>query len=241
MLGYSLGDINVRAAMEWSRSFRGTHGIELSSEQGVVIQALYTTVNVPPAPYIGPNGEWVLEVSDLASFLEELADRRDHLSDALASTRAALENFLSNPSIAAAVANDGPERASFLQILERALPFAQATRLIDFLNRALDPIWNKAREIFGFYYYDVYLKLLIDILARIEVGQCNPALLSYLADALDRVGWYIDPAKPAATAWAATDTWLTLHSRISANLKHELRSYAEINNKIGLTKILRLT
>jgi len=59
MLGYKLGDINVRAAMEWSKSFMGSDRLRVSSEQGVVIQALYKPENPKDEPYRGVNGELV--------------------------------------------------------------------------------------------------------------------------------------------------------------------------------------
>ena len=40
MIGYALGDINVRAAIEWSRSFRGEQGLRLPAWQGRVFHAV---------------------------------------------------------------------------------------------------------------------------------------------------------------------------------------------------------
>jgi hypothetical protein len=238
MLGYALGDINVRAAIEWARSFRGSHGLRLSPGQGLVIQALYNPRSPQPDPFQGPNGEIVLEIADLPSFIEELAARRTELAEVLQSVRTSITTFLADPGNATAVAAAGPSRTTFLNIVERALPFSQATQMIDFLNKALDPIWAQARADGGFGYYDVYLRLLIDILEKIDVDHCSPSLLVYLADAMERTGWYIDPRKSAGTAWAATDTWLTDHTRLRANLKRELMSYALANGKSGLTKMM---
>ena len=224
LLGYALGDINVRAAMASSRSFKGSGGLRLSSIQGLVIQALYNPAAPKPEPYYGENGELIVEITSIPAFLKELADCREAVDASLAAVREAINNFLANPKNAEDVASPGTSRDTFLVILEKALPISQPTRLIEFLNRALDPIWEKARQDGGFEYYNVFMSLLVEVLARIKPADCNPSLISYLAEALENIGWYIDPEKKRATAWTATDTWIANHGRLAAELKRELRS-----------------
>jgi hypothetical protein len=237
MLGYALGDINVRAAIEWSRSFRGEHGLRLAAWQGRVFHAVRKTAP-RRNPYFGPDGQIVLEISDVAEFLEEIGSQRAKFEEWLNNLKIIIQEFLANPTNAVAVANDPAIRGEFLKIIENSLSHCQPARMIDFLSRVLDPIWAKAREDMGFEYYDTYLKLLLDILERIKLRSANPGLLFYLGDALDKVGWYLDNRKLPGSAHAATDTWLVGHVRIPDEVKRELKSYADAYDRNGLSRAL---
>jgi hypothetical protein len=238
MLGYALGDINVRAAIGWSRSFRGDQSPKLRSWQGRVFHAV-RKVEPNPKPYFGPDGEIVLEISDVVELLEELGKQRGLVEGVLGSIRTSIQSFLADPQNAAIVASDRAKREEFLSIIEKSLMYCQPTMMIDFLSRALDPIWAKARRDSGFEFYDTYLRLLIDLLARIRIRSVNPVIVFYLGDALDRVGWYLDKAKPFGSAHAATDTWLAEHKQINDEVKHELNSYAVAYEKHGLIRALQ--
>ena len=239
MLGYALGDINVRSAMEWSRSFRRDDRVRRAREQGTVVQALYRPENAGEAPYVGSSGEIVVEISDVAAFLRTIGDARDQQQAALGAAIGRIREFVANPANATAVADEGsPERQMFLDIVTVALPFAQTTRIIQFLSVVLAPIWSRARADGGFAHYATYLSLLIDVLAKIEFADCYPGLIRYLADSLDKVGWYISDRMVRGGAWAASDIWRNRHRRISDALKRELRSYAEANELGGLTNML---
>jgi SIR2-like domain len=177
MLGYALGDMNVRAAMEWSRSFKASQGLQLSRGQGVVVQALYVPDSPRAEPYIGPNGEFVVEIADISAFLTELSVRRTDLDSRLKIVKLNIDQFLSNPQTAVAVGDSGPERAQFLNILDQALPYAESTKVLEFLDMVLDPIWERARMDGGFAYYDIYMHLLLDVLEKIRVEASSPALI----------------------------------------------------------------
>jgi SIR2-like domain len=237
MLGYALGDINVRAAMEWSRSLRGEREWRLSDWQGRIYHVLK---NDPPAdaPYLGRNGEIVLEISDLAEFLEKIGSLRRQFENIAHARRNSAQAFLDEPANAPAVSTNSAKRSEFLRLVRDSMSFCSPTEMIDFLSRALDPIWEKARQEKGFTYYNTYLALLLDVLERVTIRSGNPNLLFYLGDALDRVGWYLDPKKSSGTAFEATDTWMSQHHRIPDELKRELRSYARAYERRGLEQAL---
>jgi hypothetical protein len=127
----------------------------------------------------------------------------------------------------------------FLDILDQALPFAQSTKVLEFLDMVLDPIWEKAREDYGFEHYDTYLRLLLDVLERMRVESYSPTLLVYLAEALDRVGDYISSrSREIGAAWEASRTWKAEHSRLTPELRRELHSLANAHLLFGLTRML---
>jgi hypothetical protein len=237
MIGYALGDINVRAAIEWSRSFRGEHGLRLPPWQGRVFHAVRKQ-HPRKKPYFGPNGEIVLEISDVTEFLEEVGLQMSNVEQWLENLKKSIREFLANPANAGAVAVDANRRAKFLKIIEKSLSYCQPATMIEFLSRVLDPIWTQARQDQGFEHYDTYLQLLLDIFEKINLRSANPVIVVYLADALDKIGWYLNIAKVPGSAHAATDRWLAEHDRIKAEMKRELKSYADAYERHGLIRAL---
>lgn len=237
MLGYALGDINVRAAIGWSRSFQTSDGVRLPPWQGRVFHAV-RKASPTSDPYVGPDGEVVLEISDITSFLEEMGAKRRVFDAWLQQFQASIDAFLADPENAATVATDPVKRAKFLEIVSRGSRFSSPTKMVEFLSQVLDPVWVKARENGGFAHYDTYMTLLIDVLEKIKVGSAGPLLIFFLGDAVDKIGWYLDKDKSAGSAFAATDTWLAQHQRVAMGLKSELKAYADAYGKVGLLRAL---
>ena len=106
------------------------------------------------------------------------------------------------------------KRKEFLAIVNQGLWYCDSRILIAFIERALDPIWTKAKQPNAFEYYTQYVILLIDILSQLSLAHARPGIVSYLADALDKIGAYIDPGKSLGSAWEATDHWQREHIRL---------------------------
>lgn len=241
MIGYSLGDMNVRAAMEWSSSFRtGIAALRLDSHEGLVVQALFVGNREPnPEPYQGPSGAWVVEVDDIVGFLEEMGAIRFRRLEEQSRVQEEIRCFLGGEGNAAAVADaTSVPRQRFLAILEEAMRI-DAAQVETFLDAALEPIWDRAWAPGGFPFYDQYLRLLLDILTRTRV-EVGPSILAFLADHLDRVANYIEPERPRAggVAWDATRTWLGRRDEIPTPVLQELRSFAEAYGRWQLVRLL---
>jgi hypothetical protein len=67
ILGYALSDMNVRSALDLSRSFGMLH-------RKPMIQIQWVPSSPNDAPYTSPIGTEVLEATDIASLLDEVAD-----------------------------------------------------------------------------------------------------------------------------------------------------------------------
>ena len=237
MLGYSLGDINVRSAMEWSRSFRGSSSLRLHPYQGIVVQALWTPSPCAD-PYTGSNDEFIVEISDVTAFLEELAIARLRIDGSIRQTTADIHQFLSDTTNAMGVATDAAKKADFLNIVQHAMPYCSTSRLIDFMAQVLDPVWVLTRENGAFSYYDLYLSLTLDILARLTLTSANPNLVRYLGKSLNRVGSKINPLKPLGSAHDATDRWIADHRMIPSAVARELRLFSMEADNGGLARML---
>lgn len=232
-LGYSFGDINVKSAVAWAKSFK-----EGRTAQALV-QALYVK-NIPKPPYLGSNGEIVLEINDIPSFLTEISQAIDSSNKERKTVEEAVRNLLAQDANIENLLSSSEMRDKMSQILVSILPLTQISDVINFFNKALEPVWGKARTVGGFRYYAVYLNILISIAKNIKVEECSPVLINYIADALDRVGTYIDHEKKPGSSYIATDTWLARHKEMSGSLKTEFRSYAENNGKKDLIRMLDL-
>lgn len=68
-LGYSLGDMNVLSALDWSKNIY-TRENEYPHE---IVQAVWTS-SPKEEPYKDENGNIIIEISDLEKFLEEIVD-----------------------------------------------------------------------------------------------------------------------------------------------------------------------
>jgi len=238
MLGYALGDINVRAAMEWSKSFKGSDRLRLSCEQGIVIQALFKPEDPREEPYAGANGELVLEVPSLRSFLRQLAEKRTSMQEDRDRVREKFDRFLSNPDNAEQLPSDRRKRDQFLEMLKADMPLLRTTAIVEFLSQTLSLVWEKASQPNAFEFYNIYMSLVLDVLIATKSASCPPALFCFLADALDRVGFRIDADKGLGSAFAATDTWIMRRKEIAPRVMAELRSYASAYKKRGLRRAI---
>lgn len=239
MMGYSLGDINVKNALEWSRAFKDEWGLRVEPHQSTVVQALYKSGPTNPDPQLGLSGEVIVEVRDLLMFLQEIAQaiakrRSDHES-----CKALLGNWL-DASLAEKVADDPAARQEFLQLLARLPRSYDLPTVIRFLGSVFDPIWEMARIDGGWVHYDRFLNVLIDALENIPAKDIHPSLLSYLAEQLDELSSFIDPdgVKQRGTSFAASRTWQERKGRIPLEMRNALAEFARSRSRFSLLALL---
>jgi len=234
LIGYSLGDINVRAAMEWSRSFRKDE--QGQTPAGRVIQAFFTS-KPSGHPRIGPNEEIIIETGDVPALLEEIGSAANNLSSWDAYLQSDFQQFFASAN-PIEIAEPGGTRDRFLEMVEHAVGDIASEDFIAFVKRALDPIWEQARKAGGFGYYKEFLSVLMAVLAKLKYRDANPNVIAYLAIELDRIGGYFDERERAATAWHATRLWKGDAPTLDPHLLRELRSFAVANNLYGLISMM---
>jgi hypothetical protein len=141
LLGYALGDINVRAAMEWAQSFRGTKGLSLQPPHGVVVQALFTDAP-SDQPRVGPGGEIILEINDIPDLLEEIGMESSQID---AYEEYEIQELRESLDVANAekISEPGATRDQFLTVIEHSVGAVPVTNLIDFLSAARLPFGQK--------------------------------------------------------------------------------------------------
>jgi hypothetical protein len=242
MLGYSLGDINVRAAMKLSRSIPMNGGFTLQPYQGLVIQALYTPGRMPrPDPFYGPNSEIIIEVGDILILLQEILGRINIWNQFFSSHQQAFVNATTDPQLSSKLATDENLRRSFIQALKVVPRAYQARRVVQLLHNALEPTWNLARQHGNWEYYTVFMNLILDIFSNIDARQMHPILFEYLAYRLAEISNYIDPSDTQVRygmAWSATQLWRKRKNEIPTPTISMLKAHARNNQYTALDQLL---
>jgi len=238
MLGYSLGDINVRSAIEWSHTFQGSASLKLNSQQGLVVQAL--RVSWPPRsqPYFGPNGEIIVEIADLGAFLLELGNERERFFKEEQTSADLIQDFLSTPTNALEVPTNKKTRDLFHIVLADALSYCSSSSIISFISQVLEPVWNSSRQFGAFQHYDTYVRLLIDIVCKLSLQPFRPNLMRYIAGSFNRVGPQIDTRRTSGSAFAASDRWFRDCATIPKPVARELRLLSEEAGNEGLRHMI---
>jgi hypothetical protein len=240
MLGYSLGDLNVRTAMQLARSYSEDQDLRLRSYEGVVVQALYVPKNPNPEPYRGTNNEIIIETSDLLSLLTEVNAAVQARRKSFRKARRVITSVLQDPKGPKKLVDDNELREAFIGAL-RAFPRSyQASHVVDCLRTALEPVWIAARKDQGFPYYNVFLSFILDVLGGIEVRLLHPIFIEYLAEGFSRIAQYLDPDGPkhVGNAYDATDTWRRRRSELPSDAVQMLNRFARNNHDTKMELIL---
>ncbi|MFY0522790.1 SIR2 family protein [Archangium gephyra] len=243
MLGYSGGDINVRSAMKLARAYAEDRDLELQRYQGLVVQALYVTDRAPRSePYRGLNAEVIIEISDILQFLEEVRDAKAARKAEFRKTRRIINKVLEDDDGAEKLVGDVALRKEFVKAL-RAFPRSyEAGRVVEFLRRALNPLWNRARQRGNWHYYNAFVDFLLDVLEGINLRKLHPILSEYLSESFSDIAWYLEPGKQPPSvkgkAWDATDTWRQRRSSLSSESVDELKRYARNNGNSAMALLL---
>ena len=240
MLGYSLGDVNVQTAIEWSRTFKNERGLKVEEYQSIVIQALFVRDDPKEQPYYGTNGEVIIETSDLAEFLCEIREQIIDRKEEHEASRALFQEWLEEEKSASVIANDEDARGEFVEAIKKFPRSYDVQMLIKFLSDVLEPIWTEARQDMGFEHYDHFLNILLDILENIPVKDTHPSLFAYLAEKFNDVAYYMKPdgTRSRGTSWDATATWQRRKAAVPNRMKKELINYARRHHRYRLRNLL---
>lgn len=244
VLGYSLGDMNVLSALDWSKNI---YTIEDEFPYDIV-QVLWT--NSPkPQPYYDVNGNIVIETNDLEKFLNELVSQIVEKQHALDLDMKELNRYIEllesnsehNRRIRQRfIDNDDNYRIKLLDLLS-VFEYHMISPYIQFLTECIGEIWSKSSEDGAFEMYDKYLKIIMDIIIHYEFKKMPPRLFQILSDALDKVMRYVGETtntRIKGEAWEATVTWHENKSRIPLEMLNELYLYASQNGLGSLRRKL---
>jgi hypothetical protein len=239
MMGYSLGDINVKNALEWSRAFSTNWGLEAEPHQSLVVQALFKPAPDTMNPYFGKNGEVIVEMHDILTFLTEISEVVEARRSEHDESKELLKSWLVSGR-AESVADDPSARQEFLDLLGRFPRSYDVQTVIRFLESVFDPIWESARETGGWEHYDRFLQVLFDALKAIPVVRIHPLLLSYLAERLDEISYFVNPRgeKELGTSFAASKSWQRRKDELPEEMRKALCEFGRDRSRQSLLALL---
>lgn len=241
VLGYGLGDINVLSALDWSKNIY-TNRNEYPHE---IIQAFWTQ-DPKLEPYRDENGNIIIEISDIGSFLDEIIEyikiEEDKYSEKIGNLNKIIGNLKEdNEEFIHNFKYNGVFRVELIDLLTE-FEYIMIDPYIDFLVKCIDEIWSNARCDGGFEFYKIYINILLDIIINYPYRNMPPKLFKILCNKLDDVLNYISLSPNISyygQAWGASQSWHSRKINIPYDMKKELYCYSKTNRLIKLKSFLK--
>ena len=107
---------------------------------------------------------------------------------------------------------------------------------MELYTKAIEETWIRSAPNGAFEAYNENLKILLDLLEKIELSSMPPALLESLAFHLNRVGYYVGTQKGESRS--AYSTWMSRKVNIPFTTIQELGLIAKSRRYNNLTHLL---
>ncbi|MBA3927785.1 SIR2 family NAD-dependent protein deacylase [Listeria rustica] len=246
VLGYSLGDINVLSAIDWSKNI-GSGDIDYP--HGVIQILRIEKPNIPKEyAYRDENENIILEIDDLSSFFKQLTEYINDKQVEAALNSKILEDLAErlskdNEDFMESFINSEDTRRILLQALWQS-EYLMIIPYIQFLNNCLDKVWEGTYVKDAFYMYEKYLDIILDILIFYPYEKMPPKLFQITMDALDKVLRYVDKSASDRTpgnSWSANACWHRRKKDIPEATRTQIFQYAEKNQLRTLNQLIDST
>jgi hypothetical protein len=235
IIGYSLGDVNVLTAVDWTKNVYSGQRTNYPHE---IIQLLFKK-NPKDLPYRDRNDILIIEFDNLKIILNEIAksvveEKEIELENdnILHELNGILEN--PEPSNIENFIDDEIFRKNIIEIIAKN-NIKLISGFLELFSRAIDKTWERAKPNGAFKAYNDNLTLLLDIVENIELSKFPPALLESIAYNLDRVAYYVGTS--LGESRAAYNTWIKRKVHISDETKNELQNIARARNYYRLMNL----
>lgn len=207
MVGYSLNDLNVLSAVDYSQN---VYTNVSASFKTPIIQLLYKK-HPNSEPYID-NNIIIQEIGDLSDYLSELInyvkryksiigkktnDVKKHMEFFTNADDRDIENFIENKE-------NRQEIFDLIKSIDYEFWYIYPS-YIAFLSKSFGVLWDKAHVQNAFSYYCDILDLLLDIIENIDYEKVPFNLLEFLIGHFKEISYSI--GKSSGQSWAAKDLW----------------------------------
>lgn len=241
VLGYSLGDMNVLSALDWSKNLY-TRENEYPHE---IIQAVWTS-SPKEQPYKDENGNIIIEIDDLEKFLEEIVDfilEEKELYDSRLKELNDLVGLLDgdDKELVDKFKTSKEFRLKLLELLSE-FEYNMIYSYIEFFSRCIDNVWKETAYPGAFYAYDVYLEIILDVIINYDYCKMPPRLFQVIAKALNKVLLYVSNDSSSlyyGDSWDATRRWHSKRKDIPVDMRKELYQYAKQNELTRICSLLK--
>lgn len=207
MVGYSLNDLNVLSAVDYSQNVYTNVSATFETP---IIQLLYKKYP-NQEPYID-NNIIIQEIGDLSDYLSELIDyikRYKSIIGKKSNEVKKLLEFFTNANendLSTFISNKNNRQRIFNTIKSIDFEFWYIyPSYMAFLNKSFGILWDKAHVQNAFSYYRDILDLLLDIIENIDYEKVPFSLLEYLIEQFKEISYSI--GNTAGQSWAAKNLW----------------------------------
>jgi len=238
MIGYNLGDFNVLTAMDWSKNVYYAQNINYPHD---IIQFLYNPEVPRKMPYRDGNGTIILEFSDLAVLLCELAVfikqfKLGYVKYIKKVERTKKELRKPTNDTAQKFIDDSKYRVTILQLLAGSSN-AYISAFLELFFKCVDVFRKRARPARAFHAYAEFLNVLIDIMVHVSIRQMPHALVASLADNLNAIANFI--GKSYGQSFESESIWTNRRHEIPGDLLAEFRNIGKIKSYTKLLSIIQ--
>lgn len=232
VLGYSLGDINILSALDWSKNIYNGN-----DEYPHAIIQVIRVEGEPNTPYIDDSGNIILEITDLKDFLvklgEYLLEETERHQEHLKELDEVLNILDSDISLEDEFIQSSKMRVELLQLVSEFEHY-MIEGYIEFLNRCMSKVRQERYAYKDFKKCDQLIKIILDILINYDFRKMPPKLFREIAEELNEVLYHIeenaDILYTNGNSWRATETWHKRKREIPIEMKSELLNYFTQNN-----------
>lgn len=207
MVGYSLNDLNVLSAVDYSQN---VYTNVSASFENPIIQLLYKQ-SPKQDPYTN-NNIIIQEIADLSEYFSELINyikRYKRFIGKKANEVNKLIEFFTNAdaeNINTFIVNKDNRKEIFNTIKSVDYEFWYIyPSYMAFLNKSFAILWDKAHVQNAFNYYENILDLLLDIIENIDYEKVPFSLLEYLTIQFKEISYYI--GDNPGQSWATKNLW----------------------------------
>lgn len=207
MIGYSLNDLNVLSAVDYSQNVYTNVSATFETP---IIQLLYKE-GAREDPYTN-NNIIIQEIEDLSSYLTELIDYIKRYKSIIGKKSNEVKKLLEFFTNA-----DDIDISTFINNKDNRYEIFNSIKSIDFefwyiypsymafLNKSFAVLWDKAHVQNAFSYYKDILDLLLDIIENIDYEKVPFSLLEYLIKQFREISYSIGTT--LGQSWAAKNLW----------------------------------
>lgn len=225
MIGYSLNDLNVLSALDYSQNIYTNVSATFETP---IIQLLYKE-DPKQEPYID-NNIVIQEIGDLSNYFSELINFIKRYKSIIGKKTNEVKKLLEFFTNA-----DGEDISAFIDDKDRRQEIFNTIKSIDFefwyiypsymafLNKSFGILWDKARVQNAFSYYRDILDLLLDIIENIDYEKVPLSLLEYLIEQFKDISYSV--GETLGQSWAAKELWDRRCNSIPKEFINELNKH----------------
>lgn len=207
MIGYSLNDLNVLSAVDYSKNIYNND----MPYDTPIIQLLYKKYP-DDEPYYSENGIIVQEISDLSEYFAEYLEYEKRFRGEIGKTTKRVNELVEKFTTAddmlvdEFIKNDS-YRLNYIILISNFDPefWYVYSSYTAFLNKCLGVLWNKASFPRAFDEYNNILKLLLDIIENIKYDNVPISFVDYIITKFSDVSYFI--GNDLGKSYSAFYTW----------------------------------